>query len=125
MSDTKEIDEIQPDNVGKIVVHEISDVMKKSYLDYAMSVIVQRALPDVKDGLKPVHRRILYAMHQMGLTHSSKFTKSAKVVGEIKEQIKEKKIKVFKYKAKSRYRKTKGHRQNKTRIIINKISLGK
>jgi len=57
--------------------------MEKSYLDYAMSVIVQRALPDVRDGLKPVHRRILFAMHQMGLSHSSKFTKSAKVVGEV------------------------------------------
>src|SRR3989344_3955859 len=49
---------------------EITDEMKESYLDYAMSVIVARALPDVRDGLKPVHRRILYAMHEMGLTHS-------------------------------------------------------
>ncbi len=56
--------------------------MQKSYLDYAMSVIVARALPDVRDGLKPVHRRILYAMHQMGLSHSTKYTKSAKIVGE-------------------------------------------
>jgi len=79
----QEIIETPKDNTGKIVVHEISDVMKKSYLDYAMSVIVQRALPDVKDGLKPVHRRILYAMHEMGLSHTSKFTKSAKVVGEV------------------------------------------
>ncbi|PJC76811.1 DNA gyrase subunit A [Candidatus Shapirobacteria bacterium CG_4_8_14_3_um_filter_39_11] len=81
--DKQEIIETPKDNIGKLVVHEISDVMKKSYLDYAMSVIVQRALPDVKDGLKPVHRRILYAMHEMGLSHTSKFTKSAKVVGEV------------------------------------------
>ena len=57
--------------------------MQKSYLDYAMSVIVARALPDVRDGLKPVHRRILFAMHQMGLTAGGSFSKSAKVVGEV------------------------------------------
>jgi DNA gyrase subunit A len=68
--------------VGKIQPVEITDQVKKSYLDYAMSVIVARALPDVRDGLKPVHRRILYAMEQMGLSHSSRYTKSAKVVGE-------------------------------------------
>lgn len=68
---------------GKIELIEINDEMKRSYLDYAMSVIVSRALPDVRDGLKPVHRRILYAMHQMGLHSTSKFTKSAKVVGEV------------------------------------------
>lgn len=62
---------------------EITEEMQKSYLDYAMSVIVARALPDVRDGLKPVHRRILYAMHEMGLAHSGKHTKSAKVVGEV------------------------------------------
>ena len=61
----------------------ISDEMKKSYLDYAMSVIVSRALPDVRDGLKPVHRRILYAMHQLNLTWNRKHIKSAKVVGEV------------------------------------------
>ncbi|HUW24067.1 MAG TPA: DNA gyrase subunit A [Patescibacteria group bacterium] len=70
-------------DIGKIKTVEITEEMEKSYLDYAMSVIVQRALPDVRDGLKPVHRRILYAMNQMGLGHSSKFTKSAKVVGEV------------------------------------------
>ena len=70
-------------NIGKIQPTEITEEMEKSYLDYAMSVIVQRALPDVRDGLKPVHRRILYAMQQMGLAHTSKFTKSAKVVGEV------------------------------------------
>jgi DNA gyrase subunit A len=70
-------------NIGKVQTVEITEEMEKSYLDYAMSVIVQRALPDVRDGLKPVHRRILYAMHQMGLGHTSKFVKSAKVVGEV------------------------------------------
>src|SRR3989338_5692372 len=62
---------------------EITTEMKRAYLDYAMSVIVSRALPDVKDGLKPVHRRILYAMYKMGLTHGARFSKSAKVVGEV------------------------------------------
>ncbi|OGF61962.1 DNA gyrase subunit A [Candidatus Giovannonibacteria bacterium RIFCSPLOWO2_01_FULL_44_40] len=57
--------------------------MQESYLDYAMSVIVARALPDVRDGLKPVHRRILFAMNEMGLTHSAKTKKSANVVGEV------------------------------------------
>ena len=57
--------------------------MKRAYLDYAMSVIVSRALPDVRDGLKPVHRRILYAMYKMGLTSGARFSKSAKVVGEV------------------------------------------
>ncbi|MBM3205411.1 DNA gyrase subunit A [Candidatus Shapirobacteria bacterium] len=68
--------------IGKLQPVEITQEMRKSYLDYAMSVIVARALPDVKDGLKPVHRRILYSMHQMGLSHSSRYSKSAKVVGE-------------------------------------------
>ena len=63
--------------------HSISEEMQSSYLDYAMSVIVSRALPDVRDGLKPVHRRILYAMKDLGLTHSSSFRKSAYVVGEV------------------------------------------
>lgn len=69
--------------VGKLKPVEVTEEMQKSYLDYAMSVIVARALPDVRDGLKPVHRRILYAMHQMGLHSQGKFTKSAKVVGEV------------------------------------------
>ncbi|MEK7558694.1 MAG: DNA gyrase subunit A [Patescibacteria group bacterium] len=70
-------------DIGKINRTEITTEMKKAYLDYAMSVIVQRALPDVRDGLKPVHRRILFAMHEMGLTHSAKYSKSAKIVGEV------------------------------------------
>jgi len=70
-------------DIGKIKKTEITKEMKSAYLDYAMSVIVQRALPDVRDGLKPVHRRILYAMHEMGLSHSAKYSKSAKIVGEV------------------------------------------
>lgn len=70
-------------DIGKVIQAEIVQEMQKSYLDYAMSVIVARALPDVRDGLKPVHRRILYAMHLMGLRPESTFTKSAKVVGEV------------------------------------------
>src|SRR2546429_1872667 len=60
----------------------IEEEMRRSYLDYAMSVIIGRALPDVRDGLKPVHRRILYAMHDMGILHNRKYAKCAKVVGE-------------------------------------------
>jgi len=71
-------------DIGKVQEVNITEELSKSYLDYAMSVIVSRALPDVRDGLKPVHRRILYAMHQMGLHYSnSSTTKSAKVVGEV------------------------------------------
>lgn len=67
----------------KIVKKVIEQEMKQSYLDYAMSVIVGRALPDVRDGLKPVHRRVLYAMHQMGMFHNRPFKKSARIVGEV------------------------------------------
>ena len=73
MADTKQ--NIQPT--------DISSEMKKAYLDYAMSVIVSRALPDVRDGLKPVHRRILYAMYKTGLVANARFSKSSKVVGEV------------------------------------------
>ncbi|MFH1511353.1 MAG: DNA gyrase subunit A, partial [Candidatus Woesearchaeota archaeon] len=66
----------------RIVKREIEDEMKQSYLDYSMSVIVGRALPDARDGLKPVHRRILYAMHDMGMVHAKPFKKSARVVGD-------------------------------------------
>jgi DNA gyrase subunit A len=66
-----------------IIDQSITAEMRSSYLDYAMSVITSRALPDVRDGLKPVHRRILYAMRQTGLTPSAKFRKSATVVGEV------------------------------------------
>ncbi|MEK9176050.1 MAG: DNA gyrase subunit A [Patescibacteria group bacterium] len=70
-------------DIGKLQNTEITVEMKKAYLDYAMSVIVSRALPDVRDGLKPVHRRILFAMHELGLKHTSKYSKSAKIVGEV------------------------------------------
>src|SRR3989338_3155434 len=70
-------------NIGTLQKTEITTEMKKAYLDYAMSVIVSRALPDVRDGLKPVHRRILFAMHELNLTHSAKYSKSAKIVGEV------------------------------------------
>lgn len=70
-------------DIGKLQPVEITKEVKKAYLDYAMSVIVQRALPDVRDGLKPVHRRILYAMHELGLRRTSKYSKSAKIVGEV------------------------------------------
>jgi DNA gyrase subunit A len=69
--------------IGKLLQTEITTEMKKAYLDYAMSVIVSRALPDVRDGLKPVHRRILYAMDELNLSHSAKYSKSAKIVGEV------------------------------------------
>src|SRR5208337_1651077 len=75
------------DNIGPGAANvqpiNIEEEMRHSYLDYAMSVIIGRALPDVRDGLKPVHRRILYAMHDMGLLHNRKHVKCAKVVGEV------------------------------------------
>ncbi len=61
----------------------IADEMKRSYLDYAMSVIVSRALPDVRDGLKPVHRRILFSMHEIGYTPDKPYDKSARIVGDV------------------------------------------
>jgi DNA gyrase subunit A len=71
---------IRPSNEVPV---NIEDEMRKSYLDYAMSVIIGRALPDVRDGLKPVHRRILYAMHKEGMTSDKRYTKCAGVVGEV------------------------------------------
>ena len=67
----------------KLIQHEIHDEMKNSYIDYAMSVIVGRALPDVRDGMKPVHRRILYGMAQLGVTPDKPYKKSARIVGEV------------------------------------------
>ncbi|NUQ38874.1 MAG: DNA gyrase subunit A, partial [Caldilineales bacterium] len=72
-----------PETIGNIRPVDIDEEMRGAYLDYAMSVIVARALPDVRDGLKPVHRRILYAMHSMGLRHSHPHRKSARIVGEV------------------------------------------
>ncbi len=88
MAEDNNIDNYEQPNVneeglGKVEPVDITDEMQRSYLDYAMSVIVSRALPDVRDGLKPVHRRILFAMHELGLTHSAKYRKSATVVGEV------------------------------------------
>ncbi|MBQ8417102.1 MAG: DNA gyrase subunit A [Phascolarctobacterium sp.] len=68
---------------GKILPVYIEDEMQKSYIDYAMSVIIQRALPDVRDGLKPVHRRILYAMQEAGMASNKPYKKSARIVGEV------------------------------------------
>jgi DNA gyrase subunit A len=76
------LDEIA-EAVHRIVDIDISKEMKQSYINYAMSVITDRALPDARDGLKPVHRRILYSMHQNGLTSSARFRKSATVVGDV------------------------------------------
>lgn len=71
-------------NESETIIHvDIMDEMKKSYMDYAMSVIVSRALPDARDGLKPVHRRILYAMNEINFTHDKPHRKSARIVGEV------------------------------------------
>jgi len=69
--------------IGRVLPVNIEDEMKNSYIDYAMSVIVMRALPDVRDGLKPVHRRILYAMHEAGMASNKPYKKSARIVGEV------------------------------------------
>src|SRR5512139_12151 len=69
--------------IGTVHQVDIDEQMRAAYLDYAMSVIVARALPDARDGLKPVHRRILYAMHDMGLRPNSAYKKSARIVGEV------------------------------------------
>ncbi len=78
-----ETEKIEKGGVGKLIIRPIIEEMQESYLDYAMSVIISRALPDVRDGLKPVHRRILYAMWNLGLKPQAKFRKSATVVGEV------------------------------------------
>ncbi|VVB81630.1 DNA gyrase subunit A [uncultured archaeon] len=76
-------DEKTEPKVEKIIPRIIEQEMKASYLDYSMSVIVGRALPDVRDGLKPVHRRVLFAMYDMGMLHNKPFKKSARIVGEV------------------------------------------
>ncbi len=68
---------------SRVIPINIEDEMKSSYIDYSMSVIVSRALPDVRDGLKPVHRRVLYGMHELGLTQGANYKKSARIVGEV------------------------------------------
>ena len=67
----------------KLIPINIEDEMKSSYIDYSMSVIVSRALPDVRDGLKPVHRRVLYGMHELGIRSTTGYKKSARIVGEV------------------------------------------
>ena len=81
--DPKSEDSTPQNPIGNIQARPIVTEMEESYLNYAMSVIVSRALPDARDGLKPVHRRILYAMHELGLRSTAKFRKSAAVVGEV------------------------------------------
>lgn len=81
--ENKKSEKQNPAQAGDVSRRVITEEVEQSYLDYAMSVIVARALPDARDGLKPVHRRIVYAMGEIGLTHSSKYTKSAKIVGEV------------------------------------------
>src|ERR1700761_3471868 len=73
---------VPPNSGTNLIPINIEEEMRRSYLDYSMSVIIGRALPDVRDGLKPVHRRVLYAMSEMGLEHNKKYTKCAKVVGQ-------------------------------------------
>ena len=86
MAKNKQIDLLKDSTLmedSKLIKHEIHDEMKNSYIDYAMSVIVGRALPDVRDGMKPVHRRILYGMSQLGVTPDKPYKKSARIVGEV------------------------------------------
>ncbi|MCI5220777.1 MAG: hypothetical protein D3914_16685, partial [Candidatus Electrothrix sp. LOE2] len=73
----------QEKNSPELPSVDIEQELRKSYLDYAMSVIVGRALPDVRDGLKPVHRRTLYAMRELGNTHNRPYVKSARIVGDV------------------------------------------
>ncbi|MFK7900331.1 MAG: DNA gyrase subunit A, partial [Cyclobacteriaceae bacterium] len=68
---------------GNILPIFIEDEMKSAYIDYSMSVIVSRALPDVRDGLKPVHRRVLYGMDDLGVNYNKSYKKSARIVGEV------------------------------------------
>ena len=71
------------ENNENILNHSLNEEMKTSYINYAMSVIIGRALPDARDGLKPVHRRVLYGMHEGGHTAEKKYSKSARSVGEV------------------------------------------
>ncbi|MFM8685886.1 MAG: DNA gyrase subunit A, partial [Bacteroidota bacterium] len=68
---------------SKIIPILIEEEMKSAYIDYSMSVIVSRALPDVRDGLKPVHRRVLFGMNELGLSYNKPYKKSARIVGEV------------------------------------------
>ena len=83
MADNEDDKPGEPSSPSDVRPVSITDEMKRSYLDYAMSVIVARALPDARDGLKPVHRRILYSMHENGHTPDKKHVKSARIVGDV------------------------------------------
>src|ERR671936_516818 len=74
---------VEPGGIGRVETRELEQEMRSSFLDYAMSVIVSRALPDVRDGLKPVHRRILYGMHEAGMQPGRPYKKCARVVGDV------------------------------------------
>ena len=73
----------ETNDINRIIPVNIEEQMKTAYIDYSMSVIVGRALPDVRDGLKPVHRRILFAMNELGMAHNRAHKKSARIVGEV------------------------------------------
>jgi DNA gyrase subunit A len=81
MADTKNTE--QGDLLDRVIPRAIEEEMKTSYIDYAMSVIVGRALPDVRDGLKPVHRRVLFAMHELSNDWNKAYKKSARIVGDV------------------------------------------
>src|SRR5665647_1737510 len=80
MDAANNLDKIHKDRLKPILIEE---ELKESFLDYAMSVVVSRALPDIRDGLKPVHRRVLYTMHQLGFHYNKPYYKSVRVVGEV------------------------------------------
>ena len=86
MTDTTDLPPFDPGPGGRIEPVDLQVEMQRSYLDYAMSVIVQRALPDVRDGLKPVHRRVLYAMYDGGYRPDRGFSKCSRVVGDVMGQ---------------------------------------
>ena len=75
--------ELTPEPIGNIIQRDLGAEMRGSYLDYSMSVIVGRALPDVRDGLKPVHRRVLFGMSELGIGPTRAYAKSARIVGEV------------------------------------------
>jgi DNA gyrase subunit A len=83
MENNEELQDNNPNNRGKIIPINIEEQMKTSYIDYSMSVIVGRALPDVRDGLKPVHRRVLYGMYEAGNNYNKPYKKSARIVGDV------------------------------------------
>ena len=82
MAEEKDINKDQQ-NIGKIISSDLGDILPQDYITYAMDVIGDRALADIKDGLKPVHRRILYAMFQLGLTPDKPYKKCARTVGNV------------------------------------------